>query len=138
MKETELRLENYLFFPFINSNVKLCGLPLNQNNSLYIQAQPIDGTVIFMEKIEAFQPIQLTEEILLKIKGFELTYDSPMSKIVELYNHEKKQAVRVRFQKNTSSFEVSFDYQVWNHIKHLHTLQNCFKAKYNEELEINL
>ena len=128
MKEIELRLENYLFFPFINGNVKVCGLPLNQNNRLYIQAQPIDGTVIFMEKIDAFQPIPLTEEILLKC-GFIIDSINNFEKYPFTIQKSNHYVTDFLFYKNGDSGVV---------IKYLHQLQNLYFALTGKELEINL
>lgn len=127
MEAKELRLENYLFFPFINSNVKLCGLPLNQNNSLYIQAQPIDGTVIFIEKIEAFQPITPTEEILLKC-GFKKRNLLFINDIIPF----------VKILKCRDCFDVIIGNVFYVKLYSLHQLQNLYFALTGQELEINL
>lgn len=119
IKSNELRLGNYVKF----NDKEVIVFTLGERFIEY--AYEMDDEFIYCEAYEDIEPIQLTEEILLKC-GFRLL--------------ENKTYVHKRIAFFVILNENGFDLNFWqgSSFKHLHQLQNLYFALTNEELQINL
>ena len=115
MKATELRIGNYLKYPILKIKVNASLLLAFENNKGYI---------------DLYQPIELSEEILLKC-GFEKIENNwkVLDFIYFKISWERLAGLALTFE-NESVYLP--------HIKYLHQLQNLIHALTNEELTVNL
>lgn len=132
MKANELRLGNWVMGI---GYMRVTELKTELDNN-FITASNKD--VVYMDEEDSFQPIELTEEVLLKIgfvKENEINRMYNNRCVVSYYigNFYKELVIEVRrengFYKNNM---VHYD------IKYLHQLQNAYYLLTNEELEVNL
>lgn len=131
MKTNDLRIGNYL--KRNNKIVKVNGL--SRNEVKYTDNDK--GEIVY--DIMFFQPIELTEELLVKI-GFE-KYDEAMN----IYAFENERAIVVYvLDRKLLKIEgvengVLIDRNIrLNNVEHLHQLQNAYYCLTNEELNIEL
>lgn len=150
MKASELR-KDVSFIKEISTGktVLVKGLPCDEfiQYSYGLLEGGSDNTV-YGESLESFEPVQLTEEWLLKF-GFKITMDS----IVEDFrwgNYTKSRQrifeitaltdfrVKSLFieERNHSHFNVDFDF-VHNHFEYVHQLQNLYFVLTGHELSLN-
>jgi hypothetical protein len=132
MKTNELRLGNLVMYN--NQIVKTTGL----HYGMFECGSPNNNNWMCTGRISEVQPIELTEEVLLKI-GFEKdrnNYNLVCGDIeVGYYIDKFKQVLYInvsrekRFYKNELR---SYD------VKYLHQLQSAYYLLTNEELEVNL
>jgi hypothetical protein len=67
IQANELRLGNLIHFPYLGSNVEVIGIALKDDARLFIQTKLNNNS--FFELPEKYNPIELTEEWLIKF-GF--------------------------------------------------------------------
>lgn len=89
----------------------------------------LNSTLRFGEGFNLYQPIPLTEEILLKC-GF-IKEKEENKQFYQCYN-------KGNFQIHEDKGNFYYTAQWWVKLKHLHSIQNLFFALTGEELEINL
>lgn len=121
MRASELRLNNWVWNDVQNIPVKV--------DMQIIQDQ------LYVDKglKESWQPIPLTEEILLKC-GFYIDFQN--SNTIS-FLHRKLDVDAINYQKKSNTYY----FNSWESSKcpqHLHQLQNLYHALTGEELEINL
>ena len=90
-----------------------------------------------MEKIEAFQPIPLTEEIILKC-SFSMKYGTDPQEQNALKVFSLKNLEILKFELDKFFFFSTGKGLIHTNIKYLHQLQNLYFALTGQELEINL
>lgn len=98
-------------------------------NAVYFGEQ---GFIINM--LDFVKPIQLTDKIMLGIKGFEKVYNSKYTRIIELYNSNKMQLVKWTYKKEEKKYNLEINGRSYPHIEFLHQFQNLFFFLFNEEL----
>ena len=116
IKETELRIGNILLL----DNTKIIRLLWVKNNKCCVMQVGVIYPSAIVD-IERLQPIELTEEILLKC-GFKKGFEGGTLWYLDNF------------------FVASLDFIYWSDIKikHLHQLQNIYFALSKKELEINM
>lgn len=144
MKTNELRLGNWVVYN--NQIVKTTGL----HYDMFECGNPDDENWMCTGRISEVQPIELTEEILVKI-GFEKIFQSNITKgMFELnYDISDNEFINVicrLFEDGTLNLTIIERYGSMmgdnslykNGIKYLHQLQNAYYLLTNEELEVEL
>jgi hypothetical protein len=128
MKTNELRLGNLVVYN--NQIVKTTGLHFN----MFECGNPADENWMCTRHISEVQPIELTEELLVKL-GFE-------GEVYEFCLHTEDANITVNLIENR--VEISFfgnceaELCIKYNVKYLHQLQNAYYLLTNEELEVNL
>ena len=134
IKANEIRVGNWLNDP----------RPLTEFNKKYVN-NPDNGYFIATARdiqfAEEFEPITLTEEILLKC-GFKKTeeYYAADEENVDVYTIG---CFDIAFIDNEYKLWISIDEDsyynfAWTEIKYLHQLQNLYFSLTGQELEVNL
>jgi hypothetical protein len=123
MKTKEIMIGNYIHFPFIGAIVEVIGIAVRENNEVYFQTKLNNNT--FFEKPEKHNPIEITEQWLLKL-GFEITYSSNFKL---KFNHIKHNEIGFDFSHTSSNLAEGFRYY-GNHIKirYEHYLNDSYTA----------
>lgn len=122
MKANELRVNNYVFSKETQSYQKITGIT---EENIYIDTITFD-----YPDYDEIEPIELTEEILLKC-GFKVSIDIYyLLKMNGYFKKPFKEADHFLYKSNSGDTVSS--------VKHLHQLQNLIHAITGEELEINL
>ena len=146
MKTTELKIGNYVLRKNIpNEYLKILSID-SIKNTTYLEL----GGLGIMEKNSKLEPIELTEELLVKI-GFkkekrlksilfhldcEIDVDNIISVNYSIYPNDIPLLQIRTFQTEDEKYEwVEF---VKRGVKHLHELQNGFYCLTNQEMEIKL
>lgn len=141
--KTELRLNNYVFGIYIeeteNADIEekcICSVDVIDGvgcTEYNIWASSIEDKGKLIEEWESFKPIPLTEKWLLDFGWGKDEYDS-----VYVDNTSLKQVVLYYDVKNKMFLmETNSDIIEFNHIQHVHQLQNLYFALTGEELTIN-
>lgn len=133
MKTNELRLGNLVIYR--NQIVKTTGL----HYGMFECGCPDDNNWMCTGRISEVYPIELTEEVLLKI-GFE-KHDESMN--IYAFENERAVVVYVPNRKLLRIEGVENDVLVdrnirLNNIKYLHELQNAYYLLTGQELEVKL
>lgn len=134
LKCTDLRIGNYLKYDDEIIQVsKLC--------KNYVEFYDKEDLLIG-DNPKYFQPIELTEKVLLKI-GFDAMHSCRYMYEKSIINkHNKKVVVYITFHMINKTLRIDFsnDLQVLNlyDIQYLHQLQNAYYCLTNNELEIEL
>lgn len=142
MKTNELRLGNWIMGI---GYMHVTELKTELGNN-FITASNKD--VVFMDEEDSFQPIELTEEVLLKV-GFELVNTKRLTgyeMVKELENNVYEFLVFKIFNNNDTLLNIrkqkggGFEYGEFTKrgIKYLHELQNAYFCLTGKELEVNL
>lgn len=125
MKATELRIGNY-----IEKSLKS-----GQGRSVIDKVTFTNLQRIFEESGSMnFNPIQLTEELLIKCGWGKGEYDSEYTDNVSL----KQEVLSYNVNSQMFCIETNCDVIEIKHIQYLHQLQNLYFALTGQELEINL
>jgi hypothetical protein len=127
IQANELRLGNLIHFPYLGSNVEVIGIALKDDERLFIQTKLNNNS--FFELPEKYNPIELTEEWLLRM-GFEkrgLYYHFPNHDIFKLQQYKLNKAFWLRH--SSESLDCV-------RINYVHQLQNLYFALTGEELII--
>jgi hypothetical protein len=124
MKQSDLRIGNWIHFPFHGEDVKVIGLPLRADNVKCIQVETL-GTQLCEPLLKQFKSIKLTEEWLVKFGFSRLSEDCGLF-MKSFFNVEKWNDDTFRY-----TTESSFSFE----IKTVHQLQNLYFAICNKELE---
>lgn len=131
MDANELRIGNWVRYKDSKEKVKV--LQIRRDGSHQLSGYNL-CTTYYSEVIGEYEPIPLTEEILLKC-GFELTEECKMTdkvKIFELGDYGVK-----TWYDDTCVFFKDVT-PIKTNLKHLHQLQNLYFAITGEELKIEL
>lgn len=122
----ELRIGNYLYFG--NTIIELS--TINSDNTIRFFNENKTNTVGCFS-LKGFNPIALTEEILLKC-GFKEIYKSE-------YTHKFEYDIDVRIEfKLIPKMYFYFMGNILTEIKYLHQLQNIYWCLVGRELNVNL
>lgn len=128
---TEFRIGNYV-------NTKYGNLKVFTINELGLEIQDNSGWIDYINS-ENLKPIELTEEILLKIKGVKQT---GLTFIIDKYILWLYDGKSYAFMLYNEKDDLSGDLKVYSteltKVKYLHQLQNLYFALTNQELEIKL
>ena len=128
MKATELRLGNCVKIG--NIYTKIEGISTWDNL--------IQNSMFAERELNEFEPIPLTEEILLKCEGYKQNYGFEINDNTQLDFVITNDGV-YPFITQDGEFSRQLPSQVnLERIQHLHQLQNLFFALTGDELEINL
>jgi hypothetical protein len=137
MKTKELRLGNLVVYN--NQIVKTAGL----HYGMFECGNPDEENWMCTGRLSEVHPIELTEEILVKI-GFKKGYNEIHSKTIKDDFYEYNVSYQ-NVSDNKYSF-VAYGYKngelkrqmILDNIQYLHQLQNAYYLLTNEELEVNL
>lgn len=135
MKANDLRIDNWIKY-----EDKL--VQVVQLSSLMILCQRDENQFLVNHEPEIFQPIELTEELLLKI-GFDAMHSCRYMYEKSIINkHNKKVVVYITFHMINKTLRIDFsnDLQVLNlyDIQYLHQLQNAYYCLTGKELKVEL
>lgn len=132
----EIKLDNWLYLTPSNMFVKV-----SQVGRREIRPNDSKGLMV---PAEHFEPILLTEDILLKC-GFETSdfYKTHYFKYENIDNNLRGDVFCFNIDRNTDLFNtgktLSFSFRPFSlHLKYLHQLQNLYFEITGRELEINL
>lgn len=131
MKTQDLRIGNWINFPFHNEDVQIIGLPLLQNLKQGIQVKTL-GTELCEPLEKQFSPIPLTEEWLVRF-GFEKREPD------DDYNYWGILNFTVLYGR-TMDRDFSFFLNGYHNdcnIQYVHQLQNLYFALTGEELTLD-
>lgn len=136
MKGNDLRLGNWIMGI---GYMRVTELKTELGNN-FITASNKD--VVFMDEEDSFQPIELTEEVLLKI-GFDAMHENRYMYEKSIINkHNINDDVYVTFHIINKTLKINFskNLQILNlyDIKYLHQLQNAYYCLTGKELEVEL
>lgn len=129
MKTNELRLGNWVMGI---GYMRVTELKIELGNN-FITASNKD--VVYMDEEDSFQPIELTEEVLLKI-GFEKFEKMFRMKLSEFHLDYFIAVGVLRIYKKLT--DCYFDKNLEIKCEFLHQLQNAYYCLTNEELEVEL
>ena len=134
MDAKELRIGNYVYFPFTKEVVKILGINAYETNSGKIENSIsfMNGLNLYCEKLDKLQAIELTKEQLIDF-GWESDYEKYdiicyINKILDIDN--------INYIKNKKQFY----WNCWENtkdIKYVHELQNLYFALTGEELVLS-
>lgn len=134
MGAKELRIGNYVYFPFTKEVVKILGINAYETNSGKIENSIsfMNGLNLYCEKLDKLQAIELTKEQLIDF-GWESDYEKYdiicyINKILDIDN--------INYIKNKKQFY----WNCWENtkdIKYVHELQNLYFALTGEELVLS-
>ena len=122
MEAKELRINNWIYFPFHQENVKVVGIYLNGEEVRSIQVET-KGTILGEPLLKQYEPIPLTEEWLLKFGEMSIGDYQIYFNIEDNHLYED------------DDFSLCNKIS-WNKIKYVHQLQNLYFALTQEELTI--
>lgn len=124
MTANELRIGNYVFLKETQSFQKIVGIT---------EENPFVDTITFdYLNWEDIEPIELTEEILLKC-GFEIAYKSDFTKTFNNAQDDRFSA-KINISSGLSIWYLGIPIKVM----YLHQLQNLYFSLTDKELKINL
>lgn len=131
IKTNELRIGNYLFIPFTSENVKVTGLALKEEKTQVIYIQSNFGTSQYFALPEQYSPIELTEELLLKL-GF-IIFGEHKNNIIYVVK-----GIFLIFDKIESKYYFAPQPTTLNspifYYQYVHQIQNLFFSLIGEEL----
>ena len=144
MKANELRIGNYLHFPFINKQVKVIGINAYEGikGEILHKISLKNETDLYCERLDTLNPLPLTEEILLKC-GFEkgsICYHNAFSLNVKKTDFYLRPSFIDGFYWGFNMNPKKLDCELNDvmPLQYLHQLQNLYFALTGTELEINL
>ena len=124
----DLRIGNYLFMPFTSENVKVTGLALKEEKTQVMYIQSKFGTSQYFALPEQYSPIELTEELLLKIGFNEEGKIDNENYVFDVYFYD---CWRIDFREKLGYGDT--DINLTGYWK-LHELQNLYFALTGSEL----
>jgi hypothetical protein len=127
MEANQLRIGNFLHFPFTNENVEVLGINAHEENFKIINSISFKKeSNLYCEKIEVLKPIKLNKEWFEKF-GY---YD------VNMPSHFIKDERTIDEHKFWNCQEMFIDDKNGVYVKYVHQLQNLYFALYGKELII--
>lgn len=135
LKESELRLDNWIYDKINNRHVSCHGIDSSHN---FIWVNYANGSSIYTRGFDEVTPIELSEEILLKC-GFEKREEVVSSNFLTFGFGDnpitRDWIIAIKYFKDENKFFYNNGFHT---IKHLHQIQNLYFALTQTELEINL
>jgi len=134
MKATELRIGNVVYNDYLQKNRFICGI---FENEIWL-SEDIESDTDQRSNIDCIQPIQLTEEILLKCEGYDKNYGFEITETTFLdFTIMGKWLYPYIIQEPEVS-HLSTNCINLERIQYLHELQNLYHTLTKQELEINI
>jgi len=131
MDAKELRIGNYVYFPFTKEVVKILGINAHEiNGKIENSISFMNGLNLYCEKLEKLKAIELTDEFLEKL-GFKNVFDNEFNTSFSFNN------VEYHIPKHQLNTNFVFFKRLSFKTKNVHELQNLYFALTGEELVVS-
>ena len=150
MNANELRIGNYLYFPFTKEVVKILGINAYENNNkIENSISFMNGKNLYCEKIEKLQAIDLNKKWFDRFNpdgGFlhlqkEETNTFKYKTVLDLDYESKGLWIWISVDSRFEDDDADYDDNIMSHnlknIKYVHQLQNLYFALTGEELVVS-
>lgn len=128
MNANDLRIGNYVYFPFTKEVVKILGINAHENNGkIENSISFMNGLNLYCEKLDKLQAIELNNSILEKL-GFKNVFDNEFNTAFTF------NGVEYHIPKHQLNTNFVFFKRLSFKTKNVHELQNLYFALTADEL----
>lgn len=143
MEVKELRIGNFLHFPFINKHVEIIGINAYETNSgIEYKISAKEGINMYCEPLTIFREIPITEEWLFNFGFKKLPLEGAYFKMIHGFGREREDSlvyhngIILSLCQITDTGRIISEMTKRLDINHVHQLQNLYFALTGEELTL--